>query len=450
MKKILLSSFLFFSLLLASCVSSQAYANSTKAMSSFNWKKGALHTHTLWSDGRSLPEIAIQTYIDLEFDFVSMTDHNVFQDIPGMKMQIRNDSPGWPPDLTWEEIERSRKILPDDIAPICIGPRWYVALKTFDELHKRFNREGKFLLLPGSEITGFGYKNSVGGTFDAHANVINVPETIRPSEANDVSEIFREDYQKYLQAAAKHPDNDSLFILDHPFWRVWDVSPLAALDNPQIQFFEIFNSVAEANTEEESFTNDKFWDFVLAHRIDRGEQLLYGIANDDAHYYTPEMQTSPDSCNHGWVMVNCKNGFTPNDIIRAMKNADFYATTGVLLDEVDFNADTRTLHVKVQQEADVNYRIEFIVTKKDFDRTIKEKDYLHSTEKFNRRLPIIPNSIGIVAQSLNGTEASYSLKDDDLYVRAVVISDQKHDYAGYPLVPDTKRAWTQPFKSNNE
>lgn len=48
----------------------------------FNWKKGALHTHTYWSDGEGFPEQMIQTYRMRDFDFVCWTDHNIFAEDP--------------------------------------------------------------------------------------------------------------------------------------------------------------------------------------------------------------------------------------------------------------------------------------------------------------------------------------------------------------------------------
>lgn len=414
-------------------------------MSKFNWKKGALHAHTLWSDGSSLPEIAIQTFKNCGFDFVCLTDHNIFQNDPRITLTLQAKNDSWPPTITWDELQRSQTMLEDVTKAELRGVRWFVNLKTFDELHKQFNKEGEFLLLPGVEITGIREQGPNGERFDVHANIINIPETLLPVPGNNDSDIYRADYQNYLKAAARHPDLESLFILDHPYWRLWDVSPMAALDNPEIRFFEIFNTTGEVAPTEETFTNDQFWDFVLAHRLDRNQPLLYGLATDDSHVYAPDDNYQFGDCNHGWVMVNCTRGFTPNGIIQSMNAADFYATNGVLLDEVDFDTTTRTLHVKIHPEGNAKYHIDFITTKKNFDRTIQEKEYPNPNPEFNRKLPIIPPSIGTIAQTTKGTEASYILKDDDLYVRAVAISDIPHEFAGKLFVPDTKRAWTQPF-----
>ena len=41
-----------------------------------NWKKGNLHTHSLWSDGDDFPEMIIQWYKDHNYQFIALSDHN--------------------------------------------------------------------------------------------------------------------------------------------------------------------------------------------------------------------------------------------------------------------------------------------------------------------------------------------------------------------------------------
>ena len=45
-----------------------------------NWYKGNTHAHTLESDGDSPPEYVAQWYKDQDYDFLVLTDHNVFTD----------------------------------------------------------------------------------------------------------------------------------------------------------------------------------------------------------------------------------------------------------------------------------------------------------------------------------------------------------------------------------
>ena len=41
------------------------------------WFKGNTHTHTLWSDGDAAPEWVVAWYKEHDYDFLSLTDHNI-------------------------------------------------------------------------------------------------------------------------------------------------------------------------------------------------------------------------------------------------------------------------------------------------------------------------------------------------------------------------------------
>jgi len=43
------------------------------------WWKGNTHTHTLWSDGDAPPEHVIRWYVENDYDFLVLSDHNVMQ-----------------------------------------------------------------------------------------------------------------------------------------------------------------------------------------------------------------------------------------------------------------------------------------------------------------------------------------------------------------------------------
>ena len=77
-----------------------------------NWKKGALHTHTFWSDGKSLPETAIHTYREeLKFDFVCITDHNIFPEEKNLWIPVIDQKFDlWPPLLYSGDIDREKSL----------------------------------------------------------------------------------------------------------------------------------------------------------------------------------------------------------------------------------------------------------------------------------------------------------------------------------------------------
>ena len=44
------------------------------------WYKGNTHTHTLWSDGNAAPETVAAWYKDKGYDFLCLSEHNIFAD----------------------------------------------------------------------------------------------------------------------------------------------------------------------------------------------------------------------------------------------------------------------------------------------------------------------------------------------------------------------------------
>lgn len=80
---------------------------------------------------------------------------------------------------------------------------------------------------------------------------------------------------------------------------------------------------------------------------------------------------------------------------------------------------------------------------KDYDRTTKTVDV--PDFKGEKQRPTIQYSkdVGCVLAEVHGTKAVYKMTGNELYVRAVVISDKsmKYPLANYP---SNQRAWCQP------
>ncbi|MBQ4329797.1 MAG: hypothetical protein IJC27_08725 [Lentisphaeria bacterium] len=414
-----------------------------------NWKKGALHIHTLWSDGHALPEMALHTYRDkLDYDFVCMTDHNIF---PGDELLFpvtpAYPQAVWPNGFHYDDLKKSLSILGEKIDSRKIGIRQFVRLKNFDELREEWEIPGKFIILPGCENTACHYSGEDQPYCEFHLNLLNLPRTVTPAEyAATPAETLKSNVQKCV-AAIKEAGSEALLMLNHPFWRYWDVDPRWVTENPEINLLEVCNNTAapETGATEAINTPEKFWDFVLAHRIIRGDGLIYAAATDDSHYYSPEKIHGFCGCDHGWIMVNISGEMNAEKIVTALKNGDFYATTGVEFEKISFDHRSRTLCVEVKNQDNGNCIISFIVTKRNFSQEVKEFEYKGSLPKFNRNIPLINDSIGMCVKKAQGVNASYTMSADDLYVRAeVVINGKRNEMQGL-CYPENLKAWTQPF-----
>jgi hypothetical protein len=126
-------------------------------------------------------------------------------------------------------------------------------------------------------------------------------------------------------------------------------------------------------------------------------------------------------------------------IVEAFKRGDFYATCGVLLNEVAF--DGRTFNVDVKTEPGVSYKVQFIGTRKNAPTEGKPTD-----DPAARPTPAptmqYGAAIGEVFLETSQNPAVYSITGDEMYIRAKIVSDKKQPNPH--AEGDVETAWTQP------
>jgi hypothetical protein len=121
-----------------------------------------------------------------------------------------------------------------------------------------------------------------------------------------------------------------------------------------------------------------------------------------------------------------------------MEAGKFYASSGVSLERV--TGSVGGLEVQVKSEADVTYTIEFIGTRRDFDKAsepVHDKDgkEVRATRRYS-------DDIGEVFARFEKPSGAYRFTGNELYVRARVTSSKKHPNPSE--VGEFERAWTQP------
>jgi hypothetical protein len=279
-------------------------------------------------------------------------------------------------------------------------------LKTFDELSRDCAKPGCFALLPGQEIG-----DSFQGKLVHHA-VVNSGRILMPTGGSSVRDVM----DRAVRSVKEEGDRlrrPVLAQLAHPNlgWTV-SVQDLAGGDE---RFVEIYSGHPLALTfgDADHASVEAMWDRALTQRLraERGP-LLYGVACDDAHHYSGKGQAHPG---RGWIVVRARE-LSGDAIVAAMLAGDFYASTGVALDTL--LVDDCGMRLRATAEAGARYRIRFIGTKREGVEA------------------------GVLLQESEGPEAYYEFRGDELYVRAVVVSDRLH--------PDPTRggevqmAWIQP------
>ena len=410
-----------------------------------NWKRGSLHTHTNWSDGRGFPEQMVGAYKGLGYDFVCFSDHNIFPVDKNFWLPVRSDEGHWPPMVTWERFKAYQNEYPKCVERRDVSYRPMVRLRTYDEVKPMFEEPGKFLVIGGEEFTGG--TQLPEGRFDVHFNILNLEKDIPLPPSGTVEEMIDRYIEAYKKAIDGWP-HPTMFMLNHPQWRYWDVSPHQVADLPIVRHFEVCNGGFEYVPADGMPTIGKFWDVVNAFRCAKGQPLMFGTATDDSHFYDERIHDNC-GCGNGWVTVHCPGEFTADRVIDAMNRGDYYASNGVELDMVEF-VDGK-LRVKAAVRDGVKYKITFIGTKRGFNAewTLRHFDCVQENARpnFNRDLRMYSDDIGQIFQTTDGPEAEYTLSDDDLYVRAIIDSDApshvRHDAPG--AAPNEK-AWTQPYR----
>ncbi|MDO4573679.1 MAG: hypothetical protein Q4D98_00530 [Planctomycetia bacterium] len=400
------------------------------------WYRGNLHMHTFRSDGVAFAEEAAALYKRLGYHFVCLTDHNSVHESDDRWVKLGQKK------LTEAHVARYRETFDFPLEEREENGEKAYRLKTFAEMGALLNEPDRFLLLSGMEYSG-----TVKNRHEVHTNFINV----RQNHPWVAKETTAENIDWSLELYRSMANEQTIYTMNHPLWRFYDIDPMDLVKRPEIRFFEVANVEARPlfHAPVEFWTHDKFWDIVNAFRARRGEPLLYGTATDDTHGYNM-FYRKPDFV--GYVMVHAAE-LSEGGLISAMKAGDFYASTGLTLNTMAFDRATGTLSVEVAPEPGYAYTIQFIGTKRDFDPTVLREvehqaqgvmpSWWKGGELPKRKLAVYSDSIGQVLGEVRGTVGSYTLRPDDLYVRAKIFT-QKISYNEWEH-PSSPIAWTQPY-----
>ena len=337
------------------------------------------------------------------YDFISLSDHNILADhekwvtIPAHPFRQKRFK---------EYLEKYGKdwvVQKPDTAGLI-----RVKLKTLSEYRPLFEEKDKFLIIQAEEITDQFQKKPI------HLGAVNIRDLILPQGGTSVAEVM----QKNIDAvyAQRERTKQTMFAhINHPNFG-WAVKIEDMMQLKGERFFEVYNGHPHVHNYGDTSTigMEELWDRLLIHYIKEGRDLVYGLATDDAHNFI-EYNSTTSNPGRGWIMVRAA-GLDPQLLIEAMEKGNFYATTGVQLDSLEFNKGK--LFVSVKGEPGINYTIQFWGAGE--------------------------SGKGKILKEVTAKTASYNLSKKDLYVRAKIISTKKKEnpYAE----GDVETAWTQPVR----
>ncbi len=377
--------------------------NKEKESSKKQWYKGNLHTHSYWSDGDEFPEVIMDWYKSNGYQFVALTDHNTLAEGEKWKT-ISKDS------IYQNAFKNYLNTYGSDWVTYKVDSlnRTQVKLKTYEEYRPKYEEDGKFLIIQSEEIT-----DAYNGK-PIHINATNVKRKIDPQGGNSVLEVM----QNNLDEVAKHKKEFGTPIIAHinhlNFGYAIGLEDMIALKNEQ--FFEVYNGHPAVNNSgnDEHISTELMWDYINIAYLENNKPIMYGLATDDSHHYHRK-GSNWSNAGRGWIMVQADT-LSAKSLINAMEAGQFYASTGVTLNDLTF--ENNTLSVAVKTYENTTYKIDFIGCKKGQGE---------------------PK----VFASFESDKASFGLSNDMLYVRCKITSSKLHQNPIEDLL--FEKAWTQPY-----
>ena len=213
-------------------------------------------------------------------------------------------------------------------------------LTRVDGLNAVHGAEEKFLVVQGEEVTSIAEKKPV------HVNGLDVQRLVEAYNGATVGETLQRNIDN-IRAASGVPH------INHPNFG-WAITSEDLRTARNYKLFEIHNGHPTVNNEGGGGVPglEEVWDRILSNG-----SIVYGMATDDAHVFKDPGNPMVSGPGRGWVMVQAPR-LEAGALMSALERGDFYASTGVVLDEV--NATAKALAIKVHPEGVSKYRIQFI------------------------------------------------------------------------------------------
>jgi len=225
-----------------------------------------------------------------------------------------------------------------------------------------------FILIQSEEVSD-SYQGS-----PVHLNAHNISSLVEPQHGESIAETLQNNIDAIREAGAVPQIN-------HPNWK-WSFTDVEMSQLTGVLLFELYNICYDCNNFAAGGRPgmEDIWDKVLSRGV-----LMYGVASDDAHDYVGEFHPKKSNPGTGWIMVRATS-LTPQAVMTAMEEGDFYATVGVVLK--DIRITEKEYRVEIEPFRDNTYTTSFI-----------GKD-------------------GKILKETYDTTANYTFKGDELYVRA--------------------------------
>lgn len=250
---------------------------------------------------------------------------------------------------------------------------------SLNELH---GKAGSFIVISGQEVTDSYDKKPY------HMNSLGASKVVMPNKLPGAVETLQKNIDDVVAAGG-------VAQVNHPNFG-WALNAEQLINLQNYKLLEIHNGHPLVNNLGGGGvpSAEAMWDAVLT-----SGKLVFGIADDDSHYFKRIGDPAAPTPGQGWIYVRAAE-LTPAAILDSLKKGDFYASTGVELS--DYQATGKQITITIKEERWSKYRTQFI-----------------------------GRGGRVLSESLTG-RAVYTIKGDEGYVRAKIYES------------NGKTAWTQP------
>jgi hypothetical protein len=197
--------------------------------------------------------------------------------------------------------------------------------------------DDKVLLIPGEEVTDRFAKKPL------HVNAIGIAKVVTPRHGDSIVSTLQHDVDAVHEAGG-------IAEINHPnFGWAFGADEMRQING--FTLLEIASGHPLVNMQGGGGVKsaEAMWDDLL-----RARKRVYAVAVDDAHYFHCDAKVDDYSPpGKGWIVVRAEK-LDEASIVQAIRHGDFYASTGVMLDAIDF--DGKDLHVKIHEDGVAKYR----------------------------------------------------------------------------------------------
>ena len=203
------------------------------------------------------------------------------------------------------------------------------------------NPNDNFLLLGAEEVTN---------DKTVHVNAIGITKVVPPQQGLSVTAIL----QASIDAIRAQ---DGVPLVNHPNFRwAFTASEMLPLKGPFLLEIASGHPAVNHGGDGTVPATEQMWDQLLSSGM-----RVFGAAVDDAHNFGQDFTMDRANPGRAWVVARAA-ALTRDQIVRALSEGDFYASTGIELKNVGATPDGLTVEVQpsVPSGSPKRYRVVFI------------------------------------------------------------------------------------------